>query len=610
MTYPDKPRVLVVDDEPMNVELLQAYLSEDYEVLSAYNGHEALEIIFNDLPDIVLLDVMMPDINGYQVCERIKNSETTQFIPVVLVTALSGREDRLKGIESKADDFLTKPVDRLELKMRVRSLLRIKKLHDNVIQERDQAQNYLDVAAVMMLALDCSQNITLINKRGLEILGCEESEVIGKNLLEQFIPVSARSEMEIHFLNSLNTSGIDSTYYECPIITKNNDERMVNWYSKPLIDESGKVTGVLFSGQDITIRKKAEEKLREQTHAMEASIDGMAIIDEEGIHSYVNASHAHIFGYDNPRELIGKKWDMLYNPSEVGLFKSTILPDFRKKGKWQGELIGRRKDGSTFYQEISLTALDKGLISVVRDISKRKEFESQLNDYAARLKTSNELKDLFTDILRHDLLNPAGVVKGFTDMLLNEENDENKMHKLQLIDSNVTRLIEMIESAAKFAKLEDTEKLEFKSMDIGSILKNVSEELKPQLEAKDITLDMKVSGHYPAVINPLIDGVFTNFISNAIKYGPSESVVTVDVQDLGDEWKVVVSDKGEGIPDKDKVLIFNRFQRLAEKKKAVKGSGLGLAIAKRIVELHGGSIGVEDNPVGKGSSFWATVKKA
>ncbi|ETA67316.1 PAS domain S-box [Methanolobus tindarius DSM 2278] len=610
MTYPDKPRVLVVDDEPMNVELLQAYLSEDYEVLSAYNGHEALEIIFNDLPDIVLLDVMMPDINGYQVCERIKNSETTQFIPVVLVTALSGREDRLKGIESKADDFLTKPVDRLELKMRVRSLLRIKKLHDNVIQERDQAQNYLDVAAVMMLALDCSQNITLINKRGLEILGCEESEVIGKNLLEQFIPVSARSEMEIHFLNSLNTSGIDSIYYECPIITKNNDERMVNWYSKPLIDESGKVTGVLFSGQDITIRKKAEEKLREQTHAMEASIDGMAIIDEEGIHSYVNASHAHIFGYDNPRELIGKKWDMLYNPSEVGLFKSTILPDFRKKGKWQGELIGRRKDGSTFYQEISLTALDKGLISVVRDISKRKEFESQLNDYAARLKTSNELKDLFTDILRHDLLNPAGVVKGFTDMLLNEENDENKIHKLQLIDSNVTRLIEMIESAAKFAKLEDTEKLEFKSMDIGSILKNVSEELKPQLEAKDITLDMKVSGHYPAVINPLIDGVFTNFISNAIKYGPSESVVTVDVQDLGDEWKVVVSDKGEGIPDKDKVLIFNRFQRLAEKKKAVKGSGLGLAIAKRIVELHGGSIGVEDNPVGKGSSFWATVKKA
>jgi PAS domain S-box-containing protein len=610
MTYSDKPRVLVVDDEPMNVELLQAYLSEDYDVLPVYNGRDALNIVFNDLPDIVLLDVMMPDMNGYQVCEKIKNSETTQFIPVILVTALSGREDRLRGIKSKADDFLTKPVDRLELEMRVKSLLRIKDLHDNVIMERDQAQNYLDVAAVMMLALDCSQNITLINKRGLEILGYEESEVIGKNLLEQFIPVSSRSEMEIHFLNSVNTSGAGSTYYECPVITKNNEERIVNWYSKPLTDESGKVIGVLFSGQDITIRKKTEEKLREQTHAMEASVDGMAILDERGVYSYVNAAHARIFGYDNPEEIIGNKWAILYNPSEIGLFNSTILPEFKKKGKWQGELVGRKKDGTILFHEVSLTALDKGLISVVRDISRRKEVESQLNDYAAQLKSSNELKDLFTDILRHDLLNPAGVVKGFTDMLLNEENDENKKYKLKLIDSNVTRLIEMIESAAKFAKLEDTDKLEFKPMDIGLILRNVAEEFKPQLAAKNITLDMNAPGNYPAVINPLIDGVFINFISNAIKYGPSDSVVTVDVQDFGDEWKIIVSDKGEGIPDADKVLIFNRFQRLAEKKKAVKGSGLGLAIAKRIVELHGGHIGVDDYPAGKGSSFWATVKKA
>ena len=610
MTLPDKPRILVVDDEPMNVELLQAYLSEEYEVLPAFNGHDALDIVFSEVPDIVLLDVMMPDINGYQVCEKIKNSEGTRFIPVILVTALSGREDRLRGIESKADDFLTKPVDKLELRMRVKSLLRIKSLHDNLIRERDQAQNYLDVAAVMLLALDSSQNITLINKRGLEILGYDEPEVLGKNLVDNFIPVSSRSEVEIHFLNSLNTAGVDSNYYECPVLTKSGEEHMVNWYSKPLTDENGKVTGVLFSGQDITIRKKAEEKLREQTQAMEASIDGMAILNEQGIHSYVNAAHASIFGYDNSGELIGKKWDILYNPPEVGLIKSVVFPEFRQKGKWKGEILGRKKDGSTFFQEMSLTALDKGLISVVRDISKRKEVEYQLNDYADRLKSSNELKDLFTDILRHDLLNPAGVVKGFTDMLLNEETDENKIYKLQLINSNVSRLIEMIESAAKFAKLEDMDELDFKPMDIGTILRNVAEELRPQLLARNITLDMKISGKYPSITNPLIDGVFTNFISNAIKYSPSDSTVTVDVRDIGDEWKVVVSDQGEGIPDKDKVLIFNRFQRLAEKKKAVKGSGLGLAIAKRIADLHGGSIGVEDTPSGKGSSFWATVKKA
>ncbi|WP_407357141.1 PAS domain S-box protein [Methanolobus sp. WCC5] len=610
MTLSDKPRILVVDDEPMNIELLQAYLQMDYEVISAYNGNEALDIVFRDIPDIVLLDVMMPGINGYQVCEQIKSSEKTQFIPVVLVTALSGREDRLRGIEAKADDFLTKPVDRLELKMRVKSLLRIKDLHDNLIKERDQAQNYLDVAAVMMLVLDMNGDIVLINKRGLEILGYREDEVLGKNLLGQFIPVESRHGMESHFFSSLDDISGNMEYYECPVVTKNEDHRIVSWYSKPLVDENNKVKGLLYSGQDITKRKKIEEKLKEHTRAMEASIDGMAIMDKRGVYTYVNDAYSRIFGYEGPHELVGKEWKILYEDPEIERFNNEIFPEFLFKGKWKGELLGKKKDGNSFFQELSMAVLDTGVISVVRDVSERKYVESKLNQYASQLKSSNELKDLFTDILRHDLLNPAGVVKGFTDMLLQEEADEKRKYKLQLIESNVSRLIEMIESAAKFSRLEDIDELEFKSMDLAGIIRNVAEDFEPQLKSKNIILDLKLDTSCPAILNPLIDGVFANFISNAIKYGPSDSTVTVDVKDIGHEWKIMVSDSGEGIPDKDKQLIFDRFKRLAEKKKAVKGSGLGLAIAKRIVELHGGMIGVEDNPTGKGSVFWATVKKA
>ncbi|MEZ5336587.1 MAG: HAMP domain-containing sensor histidine kinase [Methanolobus sp.] len=253
--------------------------------------------------------------------------------------------------------------------------------------------------------------------------------------------------------------------------------------------------------------------------------------------------------------------------------------------------------------------MDDGIISVVRDISERKDVERRINQYAAQLKNSNELKDLFTDILRHDLLNPAGIVKGFTDILLEEESDESKLHKLDLIDSNITRLIDMIESAAKYARLEDIDELEFEPMDLKGILKNVIEEFDPQSRKKNITVDLKVKTPHPAIVNPLIEGVFVNFVSNAIKYSPHDSTVLVDIQDCGDEWKVIVSDSGDGIPDKDKQLIFNRFNRLSSEKKAVKGSGLGLAIAKRTIELHGGRIGVTDNPQGKGSLFWATVKK-
>lgn len=611
MTLSDKPRILVVDDEPLNVELLQAYLGLDYEVLSAYNGYDTLDIVSREMPDLVLLDVMMPDINGFTVCEHIKRSETTQFIPVVLVSALSERHDRLRGIEAKADDFLTKPVDKLELKMRVDSLLRIKYLHDNLVKERDQAQNYLDVAAVLMMVLDSEQNISLINKMGLEILGCaNEEEVIGQNLLHNFIQETSKPEMEKHILETLDKTGSDISYYECPVITKQNEQRIISWYSKSLRDETDHVTGVLCSGMDITAQKKAAEELRIRTSAMEASIDGMAIMDELGTFTYVNDAHARIFGYESPDEIMGKKWHVLYDDPEIAWFSNSILYEFSSNGKWKGELLGRKKDGSSFFHEVSLTALDKGLISVVRDISERKEVEARLNQYASELKSSNELKDLFTDILRHDLLNPASVIKGFNDMLLQEEVDKNKSYKLQLIENNVSRLINMIESAAKFARLENIDKLEFKSMDIATIIRSVIQDFEPQLLKKNITIDFKPEKSHLAMVNSLIDGVFVNFISNAIKYGPSDSVVSVEVQDLADEWKVLVSDLGEGIPDEDKHLVFNRFKRLGEKKKAVKGSGLGLAIAQRIIELHGGKIGTSDNPEGTGSVFWATVKKA
>ncbi|WP_342304974.1 PAS domain S-box protein [Methanolobus sp. ZRKC5] len=607
----DKPRILVVDDEPLNVELLQAYLKSDYDVLFAYNGYDALDIVSREMPDLVLLDVMMPDISGYSVCERIKSSEITQFIPVVLVTALSARDERLRGIEVNADDFLIKPVDRLELKMRVNSLLRIKALHDNLIRERDQAQNYLDVAAVLMMVLNLEQNVSLINKMGLDILGyANEEEVIGQNLLHYFIPEASKPEMEKHISGTLHKAGSDISYYECPVITKQNEQRIISWYSKSLMDENGHIIGVLCSGMDITTQKKAAEELRIQTRAMEASIDGMAIMDEKGTFTYVNNALVHIFGYDSPDEFIGEKWHVLYNDPEIEIFSNIILSEFSLKGKWKGELLGKKKDGSSFFHEASLTALDKGLISVVRDISERKEVESQLNQYALQLKSSNELKDLFTDMLRHDLLNPAGVIKGFNDMLLQEEVDKSKRYKLQLIEKNVSRLIEMIESAAKLAMLEDINDLAFKYVNLASIIRNVVQDFEPQLMEKNITLDLKLGQSHPAMVNSLIEGVFINFISNAIKYGPSDSVVSVEVQDLADEWKVLVSDLGEGIPDKDKDLVFNRFKRLGEKKKVVKGSGLGLAIAQRIIELHGGKIGISDNPEGKGSVFWATVKKA
>lgn len=126
-------RVLVVDDVELNVKLLEAKLASEYfEVLTAFNGPKALELADAEVPDIILLDVMMPRMDGFEVCRRLKANPRTTDIPVVMVTALSDVSDRLRGLEAGADDFLTKPVNDIALFARVRSLVRLKRMMDEL----------------------------------------------------------------------------------------------------------------------------------------------------------------------------------------------------------------------------------------------------------------------------------------------------------------------------------------------------------------------------------------------------------------------------------------------------------------------------------------------
>ncbi len=126
-------RVLVVDDLEANVKLLEAKLSSEYfDVLTAYNGPSALEIAETELPDVILLDVMMPRMDGFEVCRQLKANRRTVDVPVVMVTALSDTANRLRGLEAGADDFLTKPVNDVALFARVRSLVRLKRMMEEL----------------------------------------------------------------------------------------------------------------------------------------------------------------------------------------------------------------------------------------------------------------------------------------------------------------------------------------------------------------------------------------------------------------------------------------------------------------------------------------------
>jgi DNA-binding response OmpR family regulator len=136
--------ILVVDDEVRNVRLMEAILApRGYTVITAYNGAEALQQVQWQRPDLILLDVMMPGMNGFEVCKSLKDNADTCLIPVVIMTALGQTEDRIKGIEAGADDFLTKPVNRDELLARIRTSLRMKRAIDHKVSLLQNVQEHL-----------------------------------------------------------------------------------------------------------------------------------------------------------------------------------------------------------------------------------------------------------------------------------------------------------------------------------------------------------------------------------------------------------------------------------------------------------------------------------
>jgi DNA-binding response OmpR family regulator len=184
-----KPKILIVDDMPENIELIEAYLSfEPYDVITASSGKEALQKLKEEKLDMILLDVMMPEISGYDVCKIIKNDPETQFIPVLMLTALSGIEDRITGIEAGADDFLTKPINRLELKTRVKSLLRVKWMHDRLVADRNSLEIKNRVQSIL----------TAIIPTLLQAISNEEKKVI----INQMTGMVEKTLLDIYHLEN------------------------------------------------------------------------------------------------------------------------------------------------------------------------------------------------------------------------------------------------------------------------------------------------------------------------------------------------------------------------------------------------------------------------
>ena len=254
----DKSVILVVDDQPENTELLEAHLvPQGYEVVKAASGEEALKILSGNQIDLVLLDIMMPRMSGFEVLEKIRADKKTRLIPVVMVTALKETEDRIKALEAGCDDFISKPFDRHEILARVKSLLRIKSLHDEVEEARKYAENINNTVREPLIALDQDLRVVTVNRSFYEFFKVKPEETVG-----QLIYDLGNKQWDIPKLRELletilpEKTSFDNYEVEHDFATIGRRIMLLN--ARQIQRVSGKERIILLAIEDITERRRME----------------------------------------------------------------------------------------------------------------------------------------------------------------------------------------------------------------------------------------------------------------------------------------------------------------------------------------------------------------
>lgn len=289
--------ILIVDDEIRNCKLLEALLRpEGYLTLSATNGAEALAAVAQHTPDLILLDIMMPDMNGYQVAGILKANSATSSIPIIMVTALTDRSARLTGLDAGAEEFLTKPVDRAELWLRVRNLLRLKalgdffqdhsqileqqvlertnSLHTSELRFRQMADNIRDV--FLLIDVD-SGSVLYVSPAYAEIWGrsCDSLYANPENWIEAVHPDDRATTLEA-FKAGVKAGSFELKYR---IVRPDGVVRWIEARAFPVHDDAGRYVRITGVAEDITERKAAEDQIAflNRVHAVLSGINTLIV---------------------------------------------------------------------------------------------------------------------------------------------------------------------------------------------------------------------------------------------------------------------------------------------------------------------------------------------
>ncbi|MFH0842183.1 MAG: PAS domain S-box protein [Bacteroidota bacterium] len=488
-------------------------------------------------------------------------------------------------------------------------------------ETKKTADRYLNVAAELILSLDTHGNILLLNESGHRLLGYNQDELTGKNWFKTCIPNEIQSEVFSVFKKLMNEDIRNTENFENYVKTKNGELKTILWYNTLLKDLTGKITGTISSGTDITERKYVESRLRGLTAVVENSLNEIYIFSAESLKFvFVNQGALNNLGFSIDEILALTPVDI--KPEfTTDTFLSAIEPlRSGKRNILNFETIHQRKNGSTYpvdvYLQLSEFEGNQVFVAIIIDITKRKQDELELIKAKEKAEESNHLKSAFLANMSHEIRTPMNGILGFTELLKEPtlKSDEIQDY-IQTIQISGARMLNTINSIVDISKIESgLIYVDIRETNLSEKIEFIYKFFKPEVENKGLQFffrnSLTAKEANIKTDNEKLYGILTNLVRNAIKFtyeGSIEFGYILKSDKKSPELEFYVRDTGVGIPRNKHEIIFERFRQGSEKyNRGYEGSGLGLSICKSYVEMLGGRIWVESE-AGRGSTFYFTI---
>ncbi len=664
--------ILIVDDNPANVRLLASLLAGDgYRVRVAINGKMALESVATEQPDLILLDIRLPDLDGFAVCRQLKGSEDSSNIPVIFISALNEADEKVNAFANGGIDYITKPFHAEEVLARVGTHVSLDRMRRRLSESRDQLEERVRERTTALERVNrayralsrCNRAINRAEKEEQligEIVALihEDGDYISSWIALRHPARSGNSEAEWQLaaqagaacpcqsehsplgeLERYYQSGggrIAPTSTDCgllatPFSAGEKVEGILGLCSEridSLIDDEIELIRELAEGlahgllrlQERARRRRAEQALAESNLRFQTVLDSIdasiVVIDlESGGQLFANRCFNDLV--DNGSITLWVKGES--QRTELATRRSRVVDaGGRPAGVVVSELHDQQEDRWYAIRERAIEWLDGRtvLLEVATDISEMKRIEAQALLAREEADSANRAKSEFLATMSHEIRTPMNAIVGVADLLLDQQLGDGVEHYLLLLNNAGNTLLELINDILDLSRVESEQfTLQYELFSPRSVVEGVVEILAPRAREKQLELmcDLR-PGIPPQVVGDAarLRQILLNLVNNAIKFTDDGHVlIRVDAGEGFPDYGTLhflVSDTGIGIAAGQQERIFDPFtQADSSITRRFGGTGLGLAISRRLIECMGGAVAVESLE-GEGSQFRFTIQ--